>query len=169
MSNESKRIIDLTKEEIDALVRENETLISKVSDRHEVHRETKEHFANLQSAYRKALKSEGVDREALADAIFAKMSEYLDGNVRDHREFIISLKGKNEALLATKGVLEKHFTLVTTEETRVREIASKIENGEAVPNGRSRKPGTRPEKISDVRKAEELLHESAKQKSETSS
>ena len=95
------------------------------------------------------------EREIIMMTTIDKIEEMLMQDVASTRDNALYAKGKLDALEKVAEDLHVTWNSGVSDLRRINEVADMIKLGEEPINGRNRKPGTRPEKLSVVRKAQE--------------
>jgi hypothetical protein len=149
--------VDIADEE-KRIAREVDDNIKRMSEKYEVIVSIKSYVDALVGSFRKGYSSLSVDeKEKLVNLFVDRLSSYLEGEAKASRDLVMINKGKSIAGNEfAKRAIEKYET-VLNEALRIEEVASKLENNEIIPNGRNRKAGTRPEKLSVIRKAQAII------------
>jgi hypothetical protein len=134
--------------------------VKRMSEKHDVIAGIKSHIDTLVSSFRKGYPTlSGEEREKLVNLFIDRLASHLDNELKSARDFVMINRGKSAAGNdAARRILER-YDFALNESIRVEEVAKKIEDNEVVPNGRTRKVGTRPEKLSVIRKAQELVQQ----------
>lgn len=149
--------VDISDEEL-RIAREIDDNVKRMSEKHEVIVSIKTYVDALVSSFRKGYPSlSGDEKEKLVNLFIDRLSSYIDGEVKSARDIVMINKGKSIAGNDfAKRAMEKYET-VLSETLRIEDVAIKLENNEVIPNGRNRKTGTRPEKLSVIRKAQAIV------------
>ena len=84
-----------------------------------------------------------------------KIEEIIGQDVTSTRDAVLYGKGKHEAIESSMSALNAAWDTGIGDLQRIDTVADMIKLGVEPINGRNRKPGTRPEKLSVVRKAQE--------------
>ena len=149
--------VDIADEE-KRIAREVDDNIKRMSEKYEVIVSIKSYVDALVGSFRKSYSSlSGDEKEKFVNLFVDRLSSYLEGEAKASRDLVMINKGKSIAGNEfAKRAIEKYET-VLNEALRIEEVASKLENNEIIPNGRNRKSGTRPEKLSIIRKAQAII------------
>jgi len=94
------------------------------------------------------------EREIVMMTTIDKIEELLMQDVASTRDNVFYAKGKLDALEKSVEDLHVSWNSGVADLRRINEVADMIKLGDEPVNGRNRKPGTRPEKLSVVRKAQ---------------
>ena len=142
----------------DQIVKTLEATVQKETVRYSVLQNVKSNVDALVAAFRKSYQGlSQEEKESLVNIFIEKITSHIDSEARASRDGILISKGKISALEDSSRRILDGFQSALDEAARVEEIAEKIVSGEEIPNGRKRKPGTRPERISLIRKAQSSI------------
>lgn len=157
LEDTKKLFVDLANEEA-RIANDLDVSVKRMSEKHETIAGIKTYIDTLTNSFKKAYPALSLEeKEKLVNLFIDRLTSHIDGELKTARDTVMINKGKSTAGNdAAKRILEKYDS-VLNEVIRVEEVAQKLENNEEVPNGRKRKTGTRPEKLSILRKAQELV------------
>lgn len=113
-------------------------------------------MAVVKSYYKVSQGKTQQEREGLFTNVLEKIESILTQEVTSHRDRTLFGKGRLESLEKSSDILQKQWHIAKTDASRVVELANEIKQGNIPNNGRNRKPGTRPEKLSVVKRAEQI-------------
>ena len=133
--------------------------LSKSVDRdtvvHDVANAIQKKIAPLIRACRKScIGKSPEEREIVMMTTIYKIEEMLTQDDASTRDNVLYAKGKLDALEKSVEDLHVSWNSGVADLRRINEVADMIKQGDEPVNGRNRKPGTRPEKLSVVRKAQ---------------
>lgn len=94
------------------------------------------------------------EREIVMMTTIDKIEEMIMQDVASTRDNALYAKGKLDALEKSVADLHVAWNAGIADLRRINEVADMIKQGDEPVNGRNRKPGTRPEKLSVIRKAQ---------------
>ena len=94
------------------------------------------------------------EREIIMWTTLDKIEEIIAQDVTTTRDAVLYGRGKHEALEKSVEDLHVSWNSGVADLRRINEVADMIKQGDEPVNGRNRKPGARPEKLSVVRKAQ---------------
>jgi hypothetical protein len=95
------------------------------------------------------------EREIIMWTTLDKIEEIIAQDVASTRDAVLYGRGKHEAIESSMSALNAVWDAGIGDLQRIDTVADMIKLGAEPINGRNRKPGTRPEKLSVVRKAQE--------------
>jgi len=95
------------------------------------------------------------EREIIMWTTLDKIEEIIAQDVTSTRDAVLYGRGKHEAIESSMSALNAAWDAGIGDLQRIDAVADMIKLGAEPINGRNRKPGTRPEKLSVVRKAQE--------------
>jgi len=143
---------------IDRLKRETSEALQKEAVKHDTAAEIRTKVVPLIRAYRKASAGKTAEeRDVLIGSTLDKIEEEIINFITGCRDRILFGKGKVEAASQIGQKTSEIWTIAVADAERAVEVADLIAAGETPNNGRNRKPGTRPEKISVVKRAQEIV------------
>jgi len=93
------------------------------------------------------------EREIIMWTTLDKIEEIIAQDVTTTRDAVLYGRGKHEAIESSMSALNAAWDAGIGDLQRIDAVADMIKQGDEPVNGRNRKPGTRPEKLSVVRKA----------------
>lgn len=135
-----------------------EIAIQKESDRYATLQSVKSFVDSLVSAFKKSYHTlSPEEKEKLVSVFLEKLASHVDSEVRASRDSVLISKGKMSASTEASRRILEFYQQSLDEAGRVEEVAKKISAGEEIPNGRRRRPGERPEKLSVIRKAQAAI------------
>jgi hypothetical protein len=157
LEDTKKLFEDLASEEA-RIASELDVNVKRMSEKHDTIAAIKTYVDTLTNSFKKGYPTlSGEEKEKLVNLFIDRITSYLDNELKSARDSVMTNRGKSAAGNdASKRILEKYDSALN-ELIRVEEVAQKLENNEEIPNGRKRKTGTRPEKLSVLRKAQELV------------
>ena len=94
------------------------------------------------------------EREIIMWTTLDKIEEIIAQDVTTTRDAVLYGRGKHEAIESSMSALNAAWDAGIGDLQRIDAVADMIKQGDEPVNGRNRKPGTRPEKLSVVRKAQ---------------
>jgi hypothetical protein len=95
------------------------------------------------------------EREIIMWTTLDKIEEIIAQDVASTRDAVLYGRGKHEAIESSMSALNAVWDAGIGDLQRIDTVADMIKLGAEPINGRNRKPGTRPEKLAVVRKAQE--------------
>ena len=93
------------------------------------------------------------EREIIMWTTLDKIEEIIAQDVTTTRDAVLYGRGKHEAIESSMSALNAAWDAGIGDLQRIDAVADMIKQGDEPVNGRNRKPGARPEKLSVVRKA----------------
>lgn len=130
----------------------------------EIKHDTTKAITTLLMAYTKAYRAAIIGKNAeeitiISNKIVEKIEQTLNDNLATQRDNLNFLKGKNAAIQELHDKPSTIYRQNLADAERAEELAKEIAAGQKPANGKSWKPGTRPEKLSVVRRAQNLAKE----------
>ena len=123
---------------------------------HDVSNAIQKKIAVMVKACRKScIGKSAEEREVVLWATLDKIEEIIAQDVTSTRDAVLYGRGKHEAIETSMSALNAAWDAGIGDLQRIDAVADMIKLGAEPINGRNRKPGTRPEKLSVVRKAQE--------------
>ena len=122
----------------------------------------------LKACKKACLNKTSEEREIIVWSTFDKIEDLLAQDVSSLRDKVFYAKGKIDALNDTQNALKEKYSLSIADITRAHEVAQIIDVGEEPINGKNRKPGTRPEKLAVVRRAQDIVKQKQEETSQES-
>ena len=98
------------------------------------------------------------EREIIMWTTLDKIEEIIAQDVTSTRDAILYGKGKHEAIESSMSALNATWNAGIGDLQRIDTVAEIIKSGDTPINGKNRKPGTRPEKLSVIRRAQEEVN-----------
>jgi len=98
------------------------------------------------------------EREIIMWTTLDKIEEIIAQDVASTRDAVLYGKGKHEAIESSMSALNASWDAGIGDLQRIDTAAEIIKSGDTPINGKNRKPGTRPEKLSVVRRAQEEVN-----------
>lgn len=154
----ARPVFDNIDANIDRLKRETSEALQKETIKHDTAIEIRAKVMSLIRAYRKTSIGKNADeRDILIVSTLDMLEEELANFITSYRDRILFGKGKADAALQIGQKSSEIWSIAVADATRVDEVAELIEAGNIPNNGRNRKPGTRPEKLSVVKRAQDIV------------
>ena len=148
-----------------------DSLASKLNDKHAVVAEIQTFLTGLISAFRKSYATlTPQEREKLVDVFIEKIESKMNSDIKEIRNSFAILTTHSSTSKDLISLLEEKFKSALKEAEdieRIEVVAQQIKDGEVIPSGRNRKPGTRPERLSTIRKAQQLIDKNKNQEQES--
>lgn len=161
----TKRLFVDTMRQSEEKARESTELTKRFIDRHDSLVAIQNTIKIIIAACRSSLaESQQDNREAILNATISKIDDSVSKEVIAARDLVMIHKGKVAAYSdSATGAMEIWDTEMNSV-LRAEEVAEEIYKSKVPSNGKNRKPGSRPEKLSIVRRAQEII--AAEQKEE---
>lgn len=138
-------------------------LASKLNDKYTVTTEIQTFLTGLISSFRTSYVSLALqEREKLVDVFIEKIESKINSDIKEIRNSFAILTTHSSTSKELISLLEEKFKSALKEAEGIEHIeivAQQIKDGEVIHNGRNRKPGTRPERLSTIRKAQQLIND----------
>jgi hypothetical protein len=126
---------------------------------HDVSNAIQKKIAVMVKACRKScIGKSAEEREVVLWATLDKIEEITSQDVQTARDTVFYNKGKHDAMDSAVRALNAAWDAGIADLQRINEVADLIKSGDTPINGKNRKPGTRPEKLSVIRRAQEEVN-----------